>query len=76
MAQSQKKRRYKPRLIWSERGEVLLLDLWKQYAPEFRINKKHHTVYEKMRLEFVRNDEEVSTGEIKTKMTNMSKKYR
>jgi len=71
------KKTYKTRVNWSGDAEKLLLVVWKEKQEDLRKSKKNSHVFKDMETEFKRNNiDNISAGEIKTKITNMSKKFR
>lgn len=64
------------RVHWFENDVRFLLRLWKRHISELRMNKRNRHVYIVMESEMRRNDMKFSAEEIRTKIKNLTKRYR
>uniref|UniRef100_A0A336L1I4 CSON003517 protein n=1 Tax=Culicoides sonorensis TaxID=179676 RepID=A0A336L1I4_CULSO len=70
------KKKYKARRIWKTNEEIFLLELWKERAGDLRRAKRNMHIFSEMEQEFAKNNIYISDNEIKTKIDNLTKKYR
>lgn len=71
------KQNRKKRLVWTDQMEVLLLSIWEENSTDLRSAKKNSHIYLSMEKAFNDNGvTNISAGEIKTKIANLSKMYR
>lgn len=71
------KRKRKNRVEWTTEAELLLLSVWEEFSNDLRTARKNYHVYSLMEKVFKDNKfEKITADEIKTKIANLSKRYR
>lgn len=64
------------RVHWFENDVQFLLKLWKRHISELRLNKRNKHVYDVMATKMNSNDMNFTAEEIRTKIKNLTKRFR